>query len=766
MPRILFGPSGNKVKLYVPIVDARIPENKLAELESLGLSLTPLAVFVEARKPDLSRLMISPLMVPADAISELKIRLPKEKKLDSNFVRLTLTQRNKIGQWEDCRVGTMVGRPAVVGGSKRNKEKRRCQRRVQEAEDRMKNHPISELTWGKERVPRLMEWELVEDDQAAFVKGRSIYENIVTAIEVLEVVNQEELEVAVLPLDMEKVYDRVNWSAWVEHGVVRLRDMWNEVTGRWKTSEEMEKKLKPCKYMRQRRDQILDATPEDWLNILSPAKPDPPGTWSFQALANTIQLFEIAADMKVNWGTKTEVVIFCSSVCVRGTYMKRNEMKGPKVVCDPRHGPGPNGDDDGRRQSTVPIATEGLPSVALPVLSGEEVINEIRRRGRHSNWSKFRAMYSSVIGGVTTDPSAMLISLDDHMVHRGHAVFDTAMVVGGYAHGLEAHLDRLFRSMAMARLSPPFPREILRDVILKTAGISQCRDGQIRYWVSAGPGGFGLLPSECPRSAFYVVVFDQPLFSVDVSGGSGGRMSAAAGKQQQLIARRAKAITTSVPIKPPPFCLMKTNNYIQNVMAGMEAAAQGADVAVWTDQEGYLAEGPTVSILIVSADGYLTSPTSDTALRGCTAERVMELTRHRLVMQGHVASSASSVIGGHVAAAAAAAGGADRLALLSNPLPLKGVRVQRIPVEEARRAKEMFIVGSTSLVLPIVEWDGQPVGDGRPGPVAAALYEMLEDDMRHGETNGKRTRVAIPYPPPSTATCPTREGSTSTTSRL
>ncbi|GBG64246.1 hypothetical protein CBR_g41167 [Chara braunii] len=477
---------------------------------------------------------------------------------------------------------------------------------------------------------------------------------------------------------------------------------------------------------------------------------------------------------------------------------------------------------------------DGLLSVPLPVLSGDEVLNELRRHGKHSNWAKFRAMYSSVIGGVTTDPAAMVISLDDHMVHRGHAVFDTAMVVNGYAHELEAHLDRLFRSMAMAKLSPPFLREILRDVILKTAGISQCRDGQIRYWVSAGPGGFGLLPSECPRSAFYVVVFDQPLFSVDTSGyggdgrisvdvsssggdermtaaaaarqqkqlilrtaraittsvpikpppislmktnnyiqnvmagmeavsythldvgyGGDGRISvdvsssggdermtaaAAARQQKQLILRTARAITTSVPIKPPPISLMKTNNYIQNVMAGMEAAGQGADVAVWIDQEGYLAEGPTVSILIVSQDGYLTRPTSDTALRGCTAERVMELTRQRLIIQGHMASS-TSLIGGQVAAAAAAMGGTDRLARLSKPLPLQGVRVQRIPIEEARRAKEMFIVGSTSPVQPIVEWDGRLVCDGRPGPVPVALYEMLEADMRFGETNGRRTQA-------------------------
>ncbi|GBG84549.1 hypothetical protein CBR_g38831 [Chara braunii] len=72
MPRILFGPTDNKIKFYVPLIDARLTEGKLTELEALGLRLVPLVVFAEARKQELVRLMVSPLMITADALAEVK----------------------------------------------------------------------------------------------------------------------------------------------------------------------------------------------------------------------------------------------------------------------------------------------------------------------------------------------------------------------------------------------------------------------------------------------------------------------------------------------------------------------------------------------------------------------------------------------------------------------------------------------------------------------------------------------------------------------
>jgi 4-amino-4-deoxychorismate lyase len=72
---------------------------------------------------------------------------------------------------------------------------------------------------------------------------------------------------------------------------------------------------------------------------------------------------------------------------------------------------------------------------------------------------------------------------------------------------------------------------------------------------------------------------------------------------------------------------------------------------------------------------------------------------------------------------------------------ITGVAVSDIPVAEARAAREMMLLGSSIKAAPIVDWDGQPVGDGRPGPVAKALLELLEADMR---TAGDRL-IDVPY---------------------
>src|SRR5262245_40450619 len=118
-------------------------------------------------------------------------------------------------------------------------------------------------------------------------------------------------------------------------------------------------------------------------------------------------------------------------------------------------------------------------------------LRALRQRQPVTYW----AFYSSQLGGIVTDPALMVIPFDDHMVHRGHGVFDTAAIVGGKIYDLEAHLDRFFRSAGLSKLALPGPREELRDIIVQTAAASGQRDGSIRYWIFAGAGRLGLGPA-------------------------------------------------------------------------------------------------------------------------------------------------------------------------------------------------------------------------------------------------------------------------------
>ncbi|OWM88635.1 hypothetical protein CDL15_Pgr002402 [Punica granatum] len=299
----------------------------------------------------------------------------------------------------------------------------------------------------------------------------------------------------------------------------------------------------------------------------------------------------------------------------------------------------------------------------------------------HEKWSAVKkkpypAMYSSVFGGIILDPAMMVIPIDDHMVHRGHGVFDTAIILDGYLYELDVHLDRFLRSAAKARISSPFPQSTLRSILIQLTAASQCTKGTLRYWLSPGPGDFLLSPSGCPTSAFYAVVIDE-----DFSQCKGG----------------VKVITSTIPMKSPQFATMKSVNYLPNVLSKMEAEDQGAFASIWVDDEGYIAEGPNVNVAFISQDKELILPSFDKILSGCTAKRLLQLAP-KLVEKGI----------------------------------LKDVKTANLAAEEAKRSAEMMYVGSTLPLLPIIEWDRQPIGDGKVGGLTMALSDLVWEDMVAG----------------------------------
>src|SRR4030095_6246348 len=121
-----------------------------------------------------------------------------------------------------------------------------------------------------------------------------------------------------------------------------------------------------------------------------------------------------------------------------------------------------------------------------PAFTSEQAVARLHQ-AIHAKADNFYAMYSSVLGGIVTDPALMVLALDDHMVHRGHAVFDTATLTHGMLYQLDPHLDRLIKSANGARIELPFSREQMRQIILETAAASRQREGSVRYWLSAGP---------------------------------------------------------------------------------------------------------------------------------------------------------------------------------------------------------------------------------------------------------------------------------------
>ena len=105
------------------------------------------------------------------------------------------------------------------------------------------------------------------------------------------------------------------------------------------------------------------------------------------------------------------------------------------------------------------------------VLQADEVVEHLRAL-RKRQPVRYWAFYSSQLGGIVTDPALMVLPFDDHIVHRGHGVFDTAAIVDGKIYDLEAHLDRFVRSAGLSRLPLPCSRDEMREIIGRTAAAS------------------------------------------------------------------------------------------------------------------------------------------------------------------------------------------------------------------------------------------------------------------------------------------------------
>jgi 4-amino-4-deoxychorismate lyase len=328
----------------------------------------------------------------------------------------------------------------------------------------------------------------------------------------------------------------------------------------------------------------------------------------------------------------------------------------------------------------------GVSTSGLQVLNESEVVSRLKAlRARQP--VNFSAFYSSQLGGVVTDPALMVLPFDDHMVHRGHGIFDTAALVGGKLYDLEAHLDRFLASATRSKLRLPGTRDEMRDIIVRTTAASGKRDGSIRYWLSSGPGSLELTPAAGAEPGFFVMVFGGLVYP------------------ERWYTEGLKVMTTTYPIKAPLYAITKATNYLPNVLMQMEAKEKGFDNGVFIDADGHVGESSNMNVAFVTADGVFAHPTFDHILAGCTSLRLLELAP-TLRDQGLI----------------------------------KSIEVRDISVAEARASREMLLLGSSIKVAPIVQWDTQAIGNGKPGPVAAALLRLLDEDMRSSER-----LIDVPY---------------------
>ncbi|MBW2092349.1 MAG: aminotransferase class IV [Deltaproteobacteria bacterium] len=312
----------------------------------------------------------------------------------------------------------------------------------------------------------------------------------------------------------------------------------------------------------------------------------------------------------------------------------------------------------------------------IPVYTAKDLgvkADEFRRPYQEN----YLAMYSSLWPGIVTDPLLMTVPVDDHLVHRADGVFDVARCVDGKVYCLKEHLDRLEKSAAGIDLNLPEDYERIWEIIRTAVRAGGEKNVLVRIMVSRGPGGFSAKPYEPPASQLYVVVHKpKPL-------------------PPEFYDEGVAIISTDIPVKPSFFAQIKSCDYLANVMIKKKAKDAGVEYAVTWDEHGFLAEGSTENILLVSPEKELLAPRFDRILKGITLTRIMELAQS-LVEEGLLSRVANKDI--------------DRAS--------------------AEAAVEVMLCGTSIDVVPVRLWDDRVIGSGSPGPVARRLLELLRRDQQ------------------------------------
>ncbi|MCZ6673553.1 MAG: branched-chain-amino-acid transaminase [Verrucomicrobia bacterium] len=263
------------------------------------------------------------------------------------------------------------------------------------------------------------------------------------------------------------------------------------------------------------------------------------------------------------------------------------------------------------------------------------------------------------VDGQFLDQEDAKISVFDHGLLYGDGIFEGIRLYKGCVFKLEEHLERLEYSAKAILLSMPWSRQELSDIVCEACRLNGLTDGYIRLVVTRGKGSLGLSPKTCTVPSLIVIADRLWLYPPEYY--ENGL------KIITVPTRRVNAAALSPGVK--------SLNYLNNIMAKMEADRLGYIEALMLNDQGYIAECTGDNVFICHKGTVWTPPFSAGALKGVTRQAVLEI--------------------------------ADDLGV-----PVKEENLTRYDVWVA---DECFLTGTAAEVIPVVEVDGRPIGDGTPG---------------------------------------------------
>ena len=265
------------------------------------------------------------------------------------------------------------------------------------------------------------------------------------------------------------------------------------------------------------------------------------------------------------------------------------------------------------------------------------------------------------------------ISVYDHGLLYGDGVFEGIRVYHGRAFRLQSHLHRLFSSARTIRLEMPESADSLVRIITEMIAKSGKRDAYIRLVVTRGTGDLGLNPLKCSRPTIIIILDDISLYPKEYY-------------------ERGIRVCTSFWRRPPADCInprVKSLNYLNNILATIEANDNGCQEALMLNTEGLVAECSADNIFYVSRGALFTPELAEGALKGITRDVVLEL--------------------------------AESLGLEAKEC--------RVSLFDLYDSDEVFLTGSGAELVPVISVDGRMIGDGVPGPVTARIREAFQREI-------------------------------------
>jgi branched-chain amino acid aminotransferase len=264
------------------------------------------------------------------------------------------------------------------------------------------------------------------------------------------------------------------------------------------------------------------------------------------------------------------------------------------------------------------------------------------------------------------------ISVFDHGLLYGDGVFEGIRAYDGRVFRLSQHLDRLYDSARAIALKIPMTKKEIEQGVIETLRANSIKSGYVRLVVTRGEGDLGLDPRYCEKPSVFIIADKIELYPEELYK-----------KGLELVTVATKR---NIPEAIDP--RIKSLNYLNNILAKIEAGLQNMPEAVMLNKDGYVAECTGDNIFIVKDNVLITPPFYVGVLAGITRQTVIELAREKLEIL---------------------------------------VKEEVFTRFHLYNADECFLTGTAAEVIPVVKIDGRQIAEGKPGKITNRLMKEFQD---------------------------------------